>query len=239
VVRYVRDSIHGFSRRPHYDAAELDSLFEREVVGFLKSKYGEARFPITTEDLKTMIERDVSDLEQYADLSRFGEGVEGVTVFAENGKPKVLVAAELTEDDRRSNRLRTTLTHEYGHVKLHAYMFAAEQPRHSLLLPGQQPNAIYCKRETMMPANKTDWREWQAGYACGATLMPASFVRRTVASIQQRFGIYGSVPADSPAGTAMITAVVERYEVSREAARVRLSVLNLLGRAPAQRSLFS
>src|SRR5260221_5640375 len=151
-------------------------MFERFVVDFLKAKYGAADFPIMTEDLKTLIEQDVSDLEQYDDLSRFGQGVEGVTVFERHGKPKVYVAAELTDDDRRENRLRTTLTHEYGHVKLHAYLFALEQPRHSLLAPNQKANAIYCKRETMVQARTTDWREWEARDGCGAPLMPAPYV---------------------------------------------------------------
>lgn len=239
MVRYVPDRLHGFSERPHYEAKELDRMFEGFVVDFLKAKYGAVAFPITTEDLKTLIEQDVSDLEQYDDLTRFGPGVEGVTVFARHGKPKVYVAAELTEDDRRENRLRTTLTHEYGHVKLHAYMFALEQPRHALLAPDRQANAIYCKRETMVPTRMTDWREWQAGYACGATLMPASYVRRTVGAIQERLGIFGSVPADGAQGDALITATMKAYQVSREAASVRLSVLGFLGSERAQRSLFS
>jgi len=76
-MKYVQDRQHGFETRPHYEPAELDVMFERLVVGFLKEKYQDVRFPITTEDLKTLIERDVSDLEQYADLSRYGPGVEG------------------------------------------------------------------------------------------------------------------------------------------------------------------
>ena len=129
MVKYVRDQLHGFSERPHYEPRELDQMFERLVVDFLTQKYSVPRFPISTEDLKTLIERDVSDLEQYSDLSQFGAGVEGVTIFERSAKPCVLVAAELTEDDRHENRLRTTLTHEYGHVRLHAYMFDLETPR--------------------------------------------------------------------------------------------------------------
>lgn len=230
-MKYVQDRHHGFPTRPHYEPAELDAMFERLVVGFLKEKYGEVRFPILTEDLKTLIERDVSDLEQYADLSRYGPGVEGATVFEGKGKPKVFVTAELTEDDRRENRLRTTLTHEYGHVKLHTYLYALEQPRLPLMEAEARPLGIYCKRDTMIQAGRTDWMEWQAGYACGATLMPATYLRRTVATLHEQNEIYGSTSAASANGQAVIDAVVEGYQVSRDAARVRLSVLGLMGLA--------
>jgi hypothetical protein len=230
-MKYVQDRQHGFPTRPHYEPVELDVMFERLVVGFLKEKYQDARFPIVTEDLKTLIERDVSDLEQYADLSRYGPGVEGATVFESKGKPKVFVTAELSEDDRRENRLRTTLTHEYGHVKLHTCLFALDQPRLPLMDVQTRPLGIYCKRDTMIQAGRTDWMEWQAGYACGAALMPATYIRRTVAAVHERLGIFGLSSADSAHGRTMIDAVVEGYQVSRDAARVRLSVLGLMGRA--------
>jgi hypothetical protein len=31
-----------------------------------------------------------------------------------------------------------------------------------------------CKRDGIINARQSDWTEWQAGYACGALLMPAS-----------------------------------------------------------------
>lgn len=230
-MKYVPDRQHGFPTRPHYEPAELDVMFERLVVGFLKEKYKDVRFPITTEDLKTLIERDVSDLEQYADLSCYGPGVEGATVFEGEGKPKVFVIAELSEDDRRENRLRTTLTHEYGHVRLHTYLYALERPRLPLMDVQTRPLGIYCKRDTMIQAGRTDWMEWQAGYACGAALMPATYIRRTVGAIHEQLGIFGSTGSDSAHGRAVIDAVVEGYQVSRDAARVRLSVLGLMGQA--------
>ena len=230
-MKYVQDRQHGFPTRPHYEPAELDVMFERLVIGFLKEKYADVRFPISTEDLKTLIERDVSDLEQYADLSRFGPGVEGATVFEGKAKPMVFVTAELSEDDRRENRLRTTLTHEYGHVKLHAYLYAFDRPRLPLMDAQTRPLGIYCKGDTMIQVGRTDWMEWQAGYACGAALMPATYIRRTVGAVHERLGIFGATSADSAHGRRVINAVVEGYQVSREAARVRLSVLGLMGQA--------
>ena len=54
-MRYVADMRHGFGQRPHYEPRELDREFEWLAANFLKAKYGDARFPFETEDLKTFI----------------------------------------------------------------------------------------------------------------------------------------------------------------------------------------
>ena len=234
-MKYVRDTLHGFQERPHYEPGELDTMFERAITAFLKQKYGVADFPITTDDLATLIEQDVSDLDQYADLTPYGTGVEGMTEFLRDGKKPVVRISDAVH--RHQNRLRTTLTHEYGHVILHAYLFALAE-RQLKLAPNQKPNAIYCYRDTMLHVRKTDWMEWQAGYASGAALMPKSYVTKLVAGLHERFGIYGAVSADSKNGRALISAMVESFQVSREAAEVRLKVLHFIGPEPATRSLF-
>ncbi len=238
MVKLVPDRLHGFRERPHYEPGELDVTFERLVVNFIKSKHGKAEFPFRTEDIKTFIERDVSDLDQYSDLSPFGAGVEGVTEFKPGGKPKVLISEHL-QAPAQENRLRTTLTHEYGHVHLHRYLFDLQDRQPGLLPANQKANAIYCMRDTMVTSRKVDWLEWQAGYASGALLMPASYIRKMIAPIQEKFGIFGPVLAEGDHGRTMIAAVVDGFKVSREAARVRLSVLKLLGTPPATGSLFS
>lgn len=233
-MKYVRDMVHGFAERPHYEAAELDTIFEQAVTRFLKKKYGVAQFPITTDDLTMLIEQDVTDLDQYADLSNYGPNVEGMTEFSRNKKPSVRISESV---HRFENRLRTTLTHEYGHVVLHSYLFALAD-RQMKLEQNQKANAIYCKRDSMLPFGKTDWMEWQAGYASGAALMPKSYVVRTVAEIQGRLGIYGPVPGEGANGQTLISALVESFQVSREAALVRLKVLGFIGSEQAVRSLF-
>jgi hypothetical protein len=101
------------------------------------------------------------------------------------------------------------------------------------------PNAIYCKRDTMLSAPAVDWREWQASFASSALLMPASYARKTVAPLHEKHGIFGAVHQDSPQGRALIDAVAAQYLVSKDAARVRLSVIGLLGEPSATPSLFS
>jgi hypothetical protein len=234
-MKYIRDTLHGFRERPHYEEAELDIMFEKLVSDFLRKKHGEVKFPISTDDLTTLIELDVSDLDQYADLTPYGEGVEGLTEFAKSGKPKVKISQDV---HRYENRLRTTLTHEYGHVKLHGSLFALGD-RQPSLGPNHKPNTIYCFRDSILPLGKKDWMEWQAGYASGAALMPKSYVIKTMGAVQQRLGIYGPVAADSGNGGALVSAVVKDFAVSREAATVRLKILKFIGAEPAARSLFS
>ena len=121
-----------FPERPYYSRKDLDSLSEEWVMGFLQETYGKADFPVSTEDLTVMIECDTSDLDQYADLSAEGEeGVEvqGLTLFYPDRKPVVKIAQELANSGYREHRLRTTLTHEFAHVKLHARLWPFDQPK--------------------------------------------------------------------------------------------------------------
>lgn len=238
-MKYVPDRTGRFAERPHYEPSELDALFERLVVGFLKSRYGKVEFPISTEDVTVLIEKDSDDLDVYADLSSYVGNVEGVTEFWPGRRPKVRISAHLSEGENRENRFRTTLTHEFGHVRLHGYLFALAPVGPGLFGATAKPDVIACKRDTILSAAKTDWMEWQAGYACGAVLMPASYVKQVADAYKRTAGIYGPVPAASPHGQAMIESLASTFQVSRDAARVRLSVLGILGTAPAAASLFS
>lgn len=124
-MKWVADPTGRFRCRPHYDRAELDSECERMVSRFLEQRHGKSAFPISTDDLTVMIEQDTSDLDLYADLSGEGEDVEGLTDFFLHRRPAVKLAQELSLDSRRLNRLRTTLAHEYGHVKFHTFLWNA------------------------------------------------------------------------------------------------------------------
>lgn len=78
---YLRDNTGCFPQRTHYDPQELAHECETVITDFLRSLHGEVRYPIDTEDLKKLIERDARDLDVYADLSSYGENVEGLTEF--------------------------------------------------------------------------------------------------------------------------------------------------------------
>ncbi len=234
-MKLVRDTTGRFPERPHYEAVELDRECEKIICGFLKARHGVADFPVSTDDLASLIEEEAEDLDLYADLSRYGANVEGVTIFVPGGKPKVQISSSLSEDPSRENRLRTTLTHEFGHVHFHSYLF--DRPTKSIELFARTSSASIntgadvtqvCKRDTMLEAQNSDWMEWQAGHVCGAILMPASRVRRLT---REQFGeqiVNGAVGTNTQQGGAVIEAIQAAFSVSKDAARVRLLRLGIL-----------
>jgi hypothetical protein len=238
VVKYVADRTGRFSQRPHYLPRELDRECECAIVDFLTTVNGEAVFPVSTDDLTRLIERDTDDLDLYADLSLYGPKVEGLTEFRPGQRPSVRISGELADDERRENRLRTTLTHEWGHVHFHAYLWELEPPTQDLLAHNPNASRQICKRDTMINAQQADWMEWQAGYVCGALLMPLNRLQRLVGSYQESEGLYGCVDAASPHAKHLIAELQKAFGVSADAARVRLLKLGIVGR-DAGPSLFS
>ncbi len=235
-MKWVRDRTGRFPERPHYLPAELDDGCEQLMEAFLKQRHGSARYPISTEDLTVLIESKASDLDLYADLSGEVGDVEGVTEFLTDDKPRVRIAAGLTQDARRENRLRTTLTHELGHVEFHSFLFALPRPDQLFALPeaAQSDRAAACRRETILETSMSDWMEWQAGYACGAFLMPLTALRSVVRSVFEELGIAGPTPARSSAAERLIASVQLAFRVSSEAARVRLTKLGHLSSAQTE-----
>jgi hypothetical protein len=238
MVRYVADRTGRFTQRPHYEPKELDRECEAIIGGFLKERHGKAAYPISTDDLTVLIERDTESLDLYADLSGYGSDVEGVTQFQPGRKPKVLISETLSAADNRQNRLRMTLAHEYGHVRFHAPLWDLEPPRPDLLKTSPQANTQICFREKILDAAQTDWMEWQAGYIGGALLMPASRVRSLVGPYCETHNLFGVVGQDDLHGSALIEIVRAAFEVSADAARIRLIKLGILGTKSAGPSLF-
>src|ERR1700730_9789408 len=166
-MKWVRDATGRFPKRPHYLPEELDAECEEIVRGFLLDRYGSVEYPIRTDDLTVLLERDAEDLDLYADLSKEEGQVEGVTDFRLGKKPRVKIAARLSNAPNLENRLRTTLTHEYGHVRFHDLLYQVESKPASLfdkLGDNAEPSgqAHRCKRDSMQSLSERDWMEWQA-----------------------------------------------------------------------------
>lgn len=229
-MKWVKDRTGRFARRPHYLPAELDDECERLVASFLKSRYGSVTYPITTDDLTVLIESLAESLDIYADLDGEGAEVEGVTDFIPHSRPKVRISKRLSEDKRMSNRLRTTLTHELGHVHFHSFLFDGDQSG-DLFDAEATPQSNKCKRAIILQAVQTDWMEWQAGYACGAFLMPRAALASTISEfLHQRQLTVARFGLTSVEGQELIQTLCNAYEVSRDAARVRLEQRgNLVG----------
>lgn len=239
MVRHIADPTGRVSERSVFKPEEIDKTAQSLITGFLRQQYGKSVFPVKTDDLTVLIEQHVESLDQYADLSAFGPTVEGVTEFRPKKKPIVSIAQALSEDERRANRLRTTLAHEFGHVILHGYLFvltglAAQQALNNTPTQG---NKVICKRETIDRPKMVDWMEWQANYFSSALLMPVRYLKQTVEQFQQSTGLQW-ILADSLQATQLVQAVQQQFAVSSDAARVRLSSLGYFATPDSHPQLF-
>src|SRR5713101_8560242 len=178
-MKWVPDRTGRFAKRPHYLPEELDTECEQIILSFLKKKHGRIEFPIKTDDLTVLIEQK-ADLDSCADLSHEDGEVQGLTEFVRGKRAVVKIANSLSVGPHSENRLRTTLTHEYGHVHFHQFMFEVETNSLSLFSSDEQAHGNKCKRDSILNAAETDWMEWQAGYVCGAILMPVGALLETV-----------------------------------------------------------
>jgi hypothetical protein len=244
-MRYVRDLTGRFPERPHFEPAELDAICDRAILDHVDQCGRKLEYPISSDLLETLIEAHAASLDLFADLSGEGADVQGVTDFFRGKRPRVRIDAGLANDKNREVRLRTTLAHEFGHVHLHDALFQANDARLDLFAGtagkaaqvGQRELAR-CKRETIVDALPSDWMEWQAGYVCGALLMPRRKMRELVHGRMREARQTDELELGSDLGRRIVAEVIERFFVSGDAARVRLKVLELAVEKRRQRSVF-
>ena len=211
-MRWVPDKRYGLGQRPHYETSEIDEICEDQITSFLIQKNGCLMFPIGTDDIEVLLEKVTSDFNPYADLP---SDVEGKTRFLKIGNPEVQISNRLSAD-YLSNRRRTTLTHELGHVKFHSDLWRENEKE------------ISCNRENIENAKSNDWMEWQAYYASGAYLMPKT---HALALIDEIYGYKEShLPFldTSSAGHVLTVYAIRKFDVSKAAAIVRLKQLNMI-----------
>ncbi|HYE67329.1 MAG TPA: ImmA/IrrE family metallo-endopeptidase [Anaerovoracaceae bacterium] len=225
-MKWIRDKTGRFPFRPYFEQGEIDRECEVLVTSYLQDKYGKVQYPVCTNDLTILIEKKADDLDLWADLSDLGDDIEGVTEFFPNKKPRVLISRFLSEEPRRENRLRTTITHELGHVHLHNSLWATRQDTLFPLYDNETKQL--CHRESIIHAKEIDWMEWQAGYASGAFLMPFTTVNEIFHTFCDVRNIKSITSTSSSTGIELIRLIQKEFQVSEDAARVRLLKLNLL-----------
>lgn len=237
-MRYIRDRTGRFEERPYYEQEELDQECEALVRDFLHAYRGEVRFPITTDALTLLVEQHARDLDCFADLSDEGPGVQGATYFVTGERPRVRIARVLMEQSWRENRLRTTLTHELGHVRFHRHLFEVEDQRLDLFNDPPDETSHTCHRDSIVDPPQSDWMEWQAAYASGALLMPRRPVNEMAAETIQEQGHRGRVGTGTQLAETLIQRTTDRFQVSDAAARVRLLQLGVITDEVVGDSLF-
>jgi len=225
-MKWLKDNTGRFPYRPFFSQDELDYECEFLVTSHLSEKHGKVSFPIATNDLTIIVEKYSSDLDVYADLTKEGNDVEGITAFVPSKLPQVFISQKLSGSPVFENRFRTTLAHELGHVKFHSFLLKDRQL--SLFANQDSSLVIKCMRDNIITTNKVDWMEWQAGYASGAFLMPITHIRNLVLAICSKSNSSIHIMQTSATGRQLIEQVSATFQVSSEAARVRLSQLNFL-----------
>lgn len=227
-MTWTRDNSGRFRQRPHYPDSELEQICENAIYNFLRERHGKASFPASTADLTVLVEQAVDDLDSGCDLE---EGIDGVTDFFPKRKPNVKIASRLRQPFME-NRLRTTLTHEYGHVILHGFLFVIESDLKKLFDDQPKDTRNTCHRDHMH-GGSVDWMEWQAGFACGALLMPQTELLRVVKAFRDAEGLkYADIGTASDIGKRLIQRVMGEFQVSQDAARVRLEQRRVITRNP-------
>ena len=219
-MKWIPDRTGRFPVRPHYELDELESECEQIITNFLGRRYGQIIIPVPTDALRVLIESEAAQLNVHADLSGEGEEIHGITEFFPGARPSVSIARELTVQSWRAHRERTTLTHEYCHVHWHAPLYdryCRTGERHK------------CARGKLLPGfSEKDWMEWQAGYISGALLMLRSRMRLLVEAFRREHKAATVINTGAMAGQLLVGRVSEVFDVSREAAEVRLLQLGHL-----------
>lgn len=221
--------------KPDFQPAKrMETLAQNTILAHLSSRRSENPFPVTTDDLTTLIEKHVDELDVYADLSALGEQIEGVTLFRSGQRPIVRIAAELNEA-LSVHRLKSTLSHELGHVLLHDPLF---QQKSQGALFGDAGQAQQVSFRDGFGRAEGDLFEYQAWFMCGAFLMPISALTESVRSVADRGNHYSEIWQESQLGQQVIAEVSTSFGVSSQLARIRLLKAQLITENEPAPSLF-
>jgi hypothetical protein len=219
IISWIEDSSRRFRQRPYFLLEGMDRHCEQMVARHNSKLYGQS-FPGLRTDALLRIINDRADLHLYEDLSKYGAGVEAVTCFATGAKPTVRVARELFFDRSQINHLRFVLGHECGH----AYFHGAAWRRRWI----KDGDVRHCSPNKMLTLEAGyDWWEWQANFLGASMLMPKSQVHCVVTASFGSKELTG-IPRDCSDAHNLAQRVAELFEVSCEAANIRLCQLGYL-----------
>ena len=213
------------NRQPRPDfltREQLDELCERIIFSFCMERYGQELTPVPTEALLQLLDQHAQDIDQLAELP---DGVDGVTLYYWDRKPDVKIDWRLTRQHWREARRRSTITHECSHAIQHAPLWR----EFGLPTPDGGPVAQSCRCEYTdeVPDQYDDWMEWQARHMSGALLMPKSRVVKLAHKFARDKMQCLPLKEGSRWGVYLLEHVVIAFQVSRDAARVRLRQLGL------------
>jgi len=222
-------------KRLYFEASEVEEIMEHELA---KAQL----MPTLTDcsiDMESFLERHLKvRFDQYAPLP---PDVLGLTRFQTGQKPCVQINQDLTQtaldDEDRPDwivgRWRATLAHEASHVILHACLFATDPNQGTLFAmddgDAEDHSLHRClKRNVLFRGQSSDWREVQANMGMAALLMPRTTFSAACLQVIEEAGWDGDVLAESVQHRTLTRSLADRFQVSRQAAGIRLETLHLL-----------
>jgi len=169
----------------------------------------------------------------------------GVTEFVLGGAPLIKINRDLTgsaldEDDSPLGilgRWRATVAHEASHVILHKVLFDVGSAQQGSFLFAEEaepeiPRVFRSlKRDVSFAGcNSGDWREVQANMGMAALLMPKPVFLEVCQRELERSPLLSlpNVGPDHPELRPLIGRLAEHFEVSKQAASIRLETLGVL-----------
>ena len=130
-------------------------------------------------------------------------------------------------EDNQTHRYRFTLGHEAGHDILHSQVYAFNPNQISMFENSSANPMVQCR--AIMPAfssynewTDVDRMEWQSNYFSAVILMPAVAVRKLWEN--HKFKKKGDILE----AFSMVSKTAATFNVSPEAARIRLEALGIL-----------
>ncbi len=225
-------------KRIWFTDEEIEEIAEVELgrAGFVST----SKAPIV--DLEVFIERHLgARLDQHAPLD---PDVLGISTFPDGESPIIRINRDLTHEAVDSElaslgtvgRWRATLAHEAGHILLHRVLFEVNPDQQSLFAAanstegGPSPGPVRClKRNLGFSHSVHDWREVQANKAMAALLMSRDLFGAVAREyIGQAISAGAKLVHGTPAGERVIHQLASYFEVSRQAATIRLETLGFV-----------
>lgn len=230
-------------QRVWYEAAEIEQLMAQQLRAARQRLTLETPAP----DLEQFIEVHLgAELDQFAALPG---AVLGVTHFEGGRQPVIQINATLTEAADVSppspgarGRWRATLAHEAAHVILHRYLYDPamatvrggdyRDPDADVLRSGSLGRVVECLHRDVNDNPGTaargarDWREVQANRGMASLLMPESIFNRV--ALFHGAVRNDAIAADTEKASALVAAIAERFDVSKQAAQFRLRTFGMI-----------
>lgn len=233
-MKRFRDSKSG-AERLWIEPDEIEARTEAELVkaGLMPTVDAPAV------DVEAFIEQHLgAQFDQYASLPA---DVLGQTDFRVGAPPLVMVNADLTgaaldDDDSPlglKGRWRATVAHEGCHVLFHRCLYNLS-PEQGWLF-GDDGDAVEpakrlqrcLKRDVVYSRTGADWREVQANMGMAALLMPRPLFAAVCQKELSRLG-KDRICADTPEANSVAARLAGAFQVSRQAAMIRLNILGVL-----------